>query len=93
MPDFQSLADAGGLVIAMTLVGGILLGAVRGWWVPGWIYRQATAERDVLVDDVETLTTALAQQVAATQTGHREITGALERLTDEVRRWQPIRRG
>lgn len=92
MPDLKSLADAGGLVIAMTLIVAILYGAVRGWWVPGWIYRQAIAERDLLITDVAALSSALARQVDVTQDGHKTIVTAVDDLTDEVRRWSPTLR-
>lgn len=39
--DPKALADGGPVVILLFGIAAIVIGAVRGDWVPGWIYRAA----------------------------------------------------
>jgi len=41
----KALADAGGLVLFIGVVLLIAIGAIRQWWVPGWLYQQERADR------------------------------------------------
>ncbi len=36
-----TLIDRGGVVAVLVL---IIAGSLRGWWVPGWLYRQDAAK-------------------------------------------------
>lgn len=61
--DPQILADAGGWAAFVALVGVIGLGVIKGWWVPGFVYRRETGRADKATDLLETLTPLLSETV------------------------------
>ena len=42
----KTLVDLGFAVVFVTMVIAIGVGAIRGWWVPGWIYRRSESRSD-----------------------------------------------
>lgn len=50
----RTLADAGGLVIALAVFVLAAIGAYRAWYVPGWVYKQMMAERDEALRELRT---------------------------------------
>ena len=59
IPDPKLLAEAGGWAVVVALGIGLAVAFVRGWLVPGWIYR-AELERS---DRIEKALTTLTQTV------------------------------
>lgn len=65
------LANAGGLALFLGMCIVVALGAVRRWWVPGWIYEKELARNETLSGQLErhgesirTLTAVVQQAVA-----------------------------
>lgn len=52
----KTLVDFGFAVVFVAMVLAIGIGAIRGWWVPGWIYRKAEARGDRLEASLAKLT-------------------------------------
>ena len=67
MPDIQALADAGTVVILLTFISAIVLGAIRGDWVPGFIYRLEQTQRAKAEAQAERSTEAMAALTATVQ--------------------------
>jgi hypothetical protein len=40
------LADAGGWAVVIAMIGMIGLGAIKGWWVPGFVWRREVERGD-----------------------------------------------
>ncbi len=57
--DPVALANAGGLALAAALVMGILVGAVRGWWVAGFVYQREVDRADKATASLATLNHSL----------------------------------
>ncbi len=54
------LADAGGWAVVVAILIAVGAGAVRGWWVPGFVYRREVARADAMTAQAGLNTTALA---------------------------------
>ena len=67
MPDIQALADAGTVVILLTFIAAVVLGAIRGDWVPGFIYRAEQVQRVKAEAQAERNTEAIASLTATVQ--------------------------
>jgi hypothetical protein len=52
----KTLVDLGFAVVFVLMVSTIGVGAIRGWWVPGWIYRKSEARSDRLDASLAKLT-------------------------------------
>lgn len=63
MPDPQALAEAGGWAVVVALGVGLGVAFVRGWLVPGWIYR-AELERSERIEKALTQLTKTVETVA-----------------------------
>lgn len=82
------LLDKGGTVALLVV---IVLGSVRGWWVPGRLHERVTAERDRLLELAIRSTNAAkgatdlvaAQRQTAEQIAQRAAVEAIERARDE----------
>jgi hypothetical protein len=46
----RSLAELGAWPLLILLVGLILVGALRRWWIPGWLYDQSRRDWETLRD-------------------------------------------
>lgn len=64
--DPKALADGGLAVVLLFGIAAIVVGAIRGDWVPGWIYRAAIARAEkaeaiaaLAVTNVEKVTDAV----------------------------------
>lgn len=55
------LGEAPASVLLVLLVALILLGAVRKWWVPGWLYDREVLRGDRNDETLVKLTSALAR--------------------------------
>lgn len=56
----KQLGDAGGLALAAALVIAIFVGAVRGWWVAGFVYRREVKRGDDATGALRALLESLA---------------------------------
>jgi len=65
-----ALSDAGGWAAFVALVIAAGLGVVRGWWVPGFVYRREVTRADTMTSQLERNTDAL-KDLAADLTGRR----------------------
>jgi hypothetical protein len=53
------LANAGGWTVVVAMILAIGVGVVRGWWVPGWIYRKSERRLDKVEAALDKLTDAV----------------------------------
>ena len=70
-PEVLSWIDKGGVIAVLVLsLFGVVVGAVRGWWVPGRTHDRVLAERDRLLELAlaSQSTTEAAAQVMQSQT-------------------------
>lgn len=54
----QNWASVGGWGLFLILAMLIITGAFRGWWVPGWMYRQQSKTLDQAMEQNKTLLVA-----------------------------------
>lgn len=57
-----ALADAGPVAILLVFISAVVLGAVRGVWVPGWLYRQEREARILAETQAQRTAEALLKQ-------------------------------
>lgn len=65
MPDPIALAQAGPVAILLVFIGAVVIGAVRGDWVPGWLYR-AQVERAEKAEEIARKAVLAVEKVTAT---------------------------
>ena len=68
----KQLADAGGWAAFLVLCGMLGVGFYRGWFVPGWVYREKAALVDKLTGDLERNTEALTKLIETVRRGFRD---------------------
>ena len=59
IPTISALADAGGWAVVLVMGAAIGIGAIRGWWVPGYAYRREVDRGDNQDVAIAKLTDAL----------------------------------
>lgn len=77
----KGLVDLGFAVVFVAMVIAIAVGAIRGWWVPGWIYRALQA----LFDRVMTALDVLTKAAEASTRADSEISARLEAVETAVK--------
>lgn len=65
MPDPIALAEAGPVAILLVGIGALTIGFVRGWVVPGWLWRQERDQREKAETQAERNTDAIEAIAAA----------------------------
>ncbi len=60
----KALVDAGGWTLFVATIALIGIGAVRGYWVPGWIYRQSESRNEKIEAALTKLTEAVRRRSA-----------------------------
>ena len=58
----EALVRAGGWTLFVFTVALIGAGAIRGWWVPGWIYSKAESRLDKIEVALDKLTEAVRRR-------------------------------
>lgn len=58
----KALVDAGGWTLFVVTIALIGIGAVRGYWVPGWIYRQEQSRNERIEAALVKLTEAVRRR-------------------------------
>lgn len=58
------LANAGGWAVVVAMIGLIGIGAVKGWWVPGFIWRREVERADKSTALLEKMTPLLREAVS-----------------------------
>lgn len=64
MPDPIALAEAGPVAILLVGIGAVTWGFIRGWIVPGWLYRLEREQRLKAETQAERNTEAIAEITA-----------------------------
>ena len=65
LEQLHALAEAPASVLLVLLVALILIGAIRKWWVPGWLYDQAREDNRILRDQTDRSAKAIEALVVA----------------------------
>jgi hypothetical protein len=88
-----ALAEAGPWAVVVGMMLGIGYGAVRGWWVPGFVYRREIVRAEALADDLDEITSATARLSEAHAEEVRAHAKEVDRLTRAVERLTRTSRG
>jgi hypothetical protein len=98
--DPVALAEAGPWAVVVAMMVGIGYGAVRGWWVPGFVYRREISRAETLADDLDELTAATgklaeahAEEVRAHLAEVTRLATSIDRMTRSVGRMTRASRG
>lgn len=72
----KQLADSGGWAAFLVLCAVLGIGFVRGWYVPGYLYREMQARSEKLVEQLDRNTDTLKRLASATERALRRDRGS-----------------